>query len=151
MILFLILLLLIGPFFPLPTAAGETSLEVLARQFEFVPGRIKAVVGVPLTLVFRSEDVTHGVFIDGQDVDVVLEPGKEVVVTFVPSMAGKFKIRCSMTCGPLHPFMVAELVVESQGVNPLFIGSLASLIVVGIAATVYAVRRYPVGSRGGEE
>ncbi len=150
-ILVLVLILLIGPYIPLPAASGEVRVEVRAHQFEFIPGRIKAVVGEPLTLIFRSEDVPHGVFIDGQDIDVVLEPGKEVVVAFVPTMAGKFKIRCSVTCGPLHPFMVADLVVESQGINPLFIGSLASLVAVGIGATVYAAKRYPLGSRGGEE
>ncbi|MFQ5837879.1 MAG: cupredoxin domain-containing protein [Thermoplasmata archaeon] len=150
-VLFLLLFLLVGSYVSMPAAVGETRVEVVARQFEFLPGRISAVVGEPLTLIFRSEDVTHGVYIDGMDVNLVIEPGSDVVVTIVPTMTGKFKIRCSVTCGPLHPFMVGELVVEEQGVNPLFVGSLASLLVVGLAATAYAIRRYPSGSRGGEE
>ncbi len=148
-VLFTIVLLAVA-YITVPPAMAEARVEVVAGQFEFTPGRITAVAGRPLTLIFRTADVAHGVYIDGHGVDVVVEPGEEVVVTIVPAMAGKFKIRCSVTCGPLHPFMVGELVVEEQGLNPLFLGSLASLIIVGIGATAYAIRRYPRGSRDGE-
>ncbi len=147
----LIIPLLVASVVPMSARAQEDRVEVVARQFEFDPGRIVAVAGEPLVLAFRTEDVTHGIFIDGQGVDVVVEPGQEVVVNIVPSSGGKFKIRCSVTCGPLHPFMVGELVVEQRGINPLFIGSLASLLAVGILSTAYVLRRHPSGTRGGEE
>lgn len=150
-ILLLVLLMLVLSGLSAPAVTAETRVEVLARQFEFVPGRITAQVGQPLTLVFRTEDVVHGAYIDGQGVDIVIEPGKEVVVTIVPTTVGKFKIRCSVTCGPLHPFMVGELVVEDQGINPVFLGSLASVLGVGLAATALVLRRHPHGPGSGEE
>jgi heme/copper-type cytochrome/quinol oxidase subunit 2 len=35
-------------------------------------------------------------------------------VTFVADRPGRFRLRCSKICGPLHPFMLGDLVVEPE-------------------------------------
>lgn len=131
------LLLLAAP----AAGQGDRVVRVTARQFEFLPGRIVATAGETLTLIFRSDDVTHGVYIDGQGVDEVLTPGAEVTITIVPTTPGKYKIRCSVTCGPLHPFMVGELIVEEGGANLAFLGALASALGAAGIGVAYAYRR----------
>jgi cytochrome c oxidase subunit 2 len=64
-----------------------------------------------VTLVLEAEDVTHGLYLDGHDVDLVAVPGRASRATFVADRPGKFRLRCSKVCGTLHPFMLGELVV----------------------------------------
>ena len=64
-----------------------------------------------MTLVLEAEDVTHGLYLDGYDVDLVAVPGRASRATFVADRPGKFRLRCSKVCGTLHPFMLGELVV----------------------------------------
>ncbi len=98
-------------------------------------------------VVFRlmSEDVTHGFYIDGYspppaEQKVMIEPGKIVEVGPVTfDRPGKFKLRCSVTCGPLHPFMVSEVKVAP---NIPYYALLASAI--GISGVMLAyLRRGP--------
>lgn len=101
-------------------------------QFQFEPGRIVVNRGERVVFKLRSLDVTHGFYIDGYGVDAVVEPGDVVTLSIVATQVGKFKIRCSVTCGPLHPFMVGELVVVDGGVNTPFILSLFAVGLVGL-------------------
>ncbi len=118
---------------------GETPrvIELKAFQFGFEPERIS--VGVGESVIFRVEslDVTHGVYIDGFDIFVEVPPRQTVDIGPIKfDVPGKYKIRCATTCGPLHPFMVADVVVEPN--QPLYIftgltiaASTATLLYVG--------------------
>ncbi len=92
-------------------AAQARTIDVSARQFAFEPATLRVQRGDTVTIHLESLDAVHGLFIDGYDVDIQAEPGKSADVTFVADKEGKFKVRCSITCGPLHPFMIGELEV----------------------------------------
>ncbi len=99
--------------FPVSAATAMThTVNVSARQFAFEPAILQVQRGDSVRLRFESLDASHGLFIDGYGVNVQAEPGQSAEVTFVADQAGKFKIRCSVTCGPLHPFMMGELQVS---------------------------------------
>jgi heme/copper-type cytochrome/quinol oxidase subunit 2 len=82
-----------------------------ARQFEYAPGRFEVNVGDRVSLTLTASDVVHGFYLDGYGIERRITPGQSVTVEFLADRAGKFRYRCSVSCGPLHPFMIGELVV----------------------------------------
>jgi plastocyanin len=109
------LLILATLLIPIPTAAAAPQTHYIAmnaRTFAFEPATLSVQRGDTVNIHFESLDAAHGLFIDGYGVDIHAEPGKSADVTFVADMEGKFKFRCSVSCGVLHPFMIGELIVE---------------------------------------
>lgn len=97
---------------PIVTSAPQShAIEMNARTFAFEPSTLVVQKGDTVTIHLESLDARHGLFIDGYDVNIQAEPGKSAQVTFVADQDGKFKFRCSVTCGALHPFMIGELTV----------------------------------------
>ncbi len=120
---------------PLPTPIAQARrIEVNARQFAFEPASLQVQRGDTVTLHFESLDAAHGLFIDGYGVDLHAEPGKSAEATFVADRPGKFKVRCSIACGVLHPFMIGELEVEP---NSPFLRATAAMLVVTVGALAY--------------
>ena len=122
---------------PLPLAAASPqnrTIDINARQFAFEPATLEVHSGDTVTLHFESLDAEHGLFIDGYDVDLKAEPGKSSEASFVANKPGKFKIRCSVSCGALHPFMIGELQVEP---NSPFLRATAAMLIAAVGAFVY--------------
>jgi plastocyanin len=105
------MLILVAPWPGVILSAGEREIHVRARDYAYVPGVLRVSHGDRVTLIFEAEDVTHGLYLDGYDVDLVAVPGKTSRATFVADRPGIFRLRCSKVCGTLHPFMLGELVV----------------------------------------
>lgn len=93
-------------------------------------GRIEVNWGDHVVLHLRAADTAHGFYLDGYGIQQVVRPGEETVVRFTATRPGKFRFRCSETCGPLHPFMVGELVVRPN--IPFYGAVLLTLLVWGI-------------------
>ncbi len=107
-------LALLVAFAPVPAGATpvERQVRLEARSFEFTPNVIRVNRGDRVVLTLEAVDFVHGFYLDGHDVRVEAEPGLPAQVSFIADRAGKFRFRCSVSCGPLHPFMIGELVVE---------------------------------------
>jgi heme/copper-type cytochrome/quinol oxidase subunit 2 len=101
---------------PLPGAAHATTREITldATQFEYTPGRVQVNQGDRVIITLTASDVVHGFFLDGYALERRVEPGVAQQIAFTADKAGKFRYRCSVNCGPLHPFMIGELVVASN-------------------------------------
>ncbi len=120
---------------PLNAASAQThTIQINARQFAFEPASMQVQRGDTIVLHFESLDAAHGLFIDGYDVNLHAEPGKSADVTFVADKPGKFKIRCSVSCGVLHPFMIGELEVEP---NSPFLSATVAMLVAAVGAFIY--------------
>ena len=131
------LLILVALSVPLPAVASAPQtrrIEVNARQFAYEPATLNVNRGDTITFHLESLDATHGLFVDGYAVNIQAEPGKSAEVTFVADKEGKFKFRCSVSCGTLHPFMIGELNVAPN--LPLGRAIFVTLI-VAIGATVF--------------
>jgi polyferredoxin/heme/copper-type cytochrome/quinol oxidase subunit 2 len=99
----------------LPADAGEPDehqVTVRARSFAFDPEVIVVSQGDLVKIALESLDVTHSMYIDGYDLELVSQPGQTVHLDFVADRVGKFTVRCNTACGMLHPFMIGELVVR---------------------------------------
>ncbi len=114
------------------SAPAERTFYVRANSFAFSPAVLRVNPGDRVTLVLSAEDVVHGLYIDGYDLEVRAEPGREAALTFVADRPGAFRLRCSVTCGPLHPFMAGKLLVGGSawwpgGLGLLLLGAAAAL------------------------
>jgi heme/copper-type cytochrome/quinol oxidase subunit 2 len=99
---------------PLPVqsiSTQERTFRIEARQFAYSASELKVNSGDTVTIQFVSTDVVHGLYIDGYDISVEAEPGQSTTLTFVANQSGSFRMRCHVTCGAMHPFMIGKITV----------------------------------------
>ena len=143
---------------PVFTASSGTDPKVRefyikARQYAYDPPRIIVNQGDEVHIRLTSLDVTHGFFLEGHDIDALIESGaivedkwpkfkmrhpsqgKEYTeveeIVFTAEKSGKFRYRCSHTCGSMHPFMQGELIV---GPNKAYLAGMGATVGLVIAA-----------------
>jgi heme/copper-type cytochrome/quinol oxidase subunit 2 len=115
--LFIFLLITAGlavAFAPLPIQRGqpvEHFFRVEARQFAYSPSEFAVNPGDTVTIQLVSTDVVHGLYVDGYGVSVEADPGQSATLTFTANRPGSFRVRCHVTCGAMHPFMIGKLSV----------------------------------------
>ncbi len=127
----LLLAALLAPL-PIPSPAPQVRhIDVAARNFEYDPGTLHVNRGDTLLISLRSEDVTHGLYIDGYGVSAQAEPGQPGELRFVADRDGAFHIRCNVPCGSLHPFMIGKLVV---GPNLVWLRAVAASLIATLGA-----------------
>lgn len=131
---------------PLPysSAPAIRHVTLTAEQFAFEPSVVRVNRGDRIVFDLQTTDVVHGLYIDDYGIDIRFEPGVAEQVEFVASKAGKFRYRCSVACGTLHPFMIGELVV---GPNQPYLRAVGLVLVV-LAATLYMLWRFPPAVSG---
>ncbi|MEW5828362.1 MAG: hypothetical protein AB1846_05675, partial [Chloroflexota bacterium] len=79
-------------------------------------------------------DVVHGLYVDGYGLDLTADPGRPATLTFTANRPGTFRLRCSVTCGALHPFMTGKLQVGPNLLLWRGLG-LAFLALIGILSS----------------
>jgi cytochrome c oxidase subunit 2 len=111
-----VLLILFVMIVPLPKTGNTSTRHITfdVSQFEFAPGRVHVNRGDRVVITLTASDVVHGFYLDGYGLKTRVEPGVSQKIEFVADRAGKFRYRCSVNCGSLHPFMIGELVVDSN-------------------------------------
>jgi cytochrome c oxidase subunit 2 len=116
------------------TSDVERFFHVEAGNFAYSPAVLTVNPGDKVTIELASTDVVHGLYVDGYDVSVIADPGQPSTLSFIANRSGTFRLRCSVTCGALHPFMIGKLQVGS---NLLFLRGigLAFLAFMGIFIT----------------
>lgn len=102
--------------FPLESNSTPTThqIQIDARQYQYAPERIEINQGDRVEISFTSSDVVHGFYLEGYDLERRAFPGVAQSLSFTADQAGKFRYRCSVSCGPLHPFMTGEMVVRAN-------------------------------------
>lgn len=143
-----------GAYFPAAPAPQERRIKMTARQYAFDPAVLKVNRGDTVRLRITSLDVTHGFYLEAYDLKVSIipdspylevshpsrpdEPPKKLEeVVFVADQAGKFRYRCSRTCGTMHPFMQGELVVAPNRLLGGGLGALVGLLAAGAFLALY--------------
>jgi plastocyanin domain-containing protein len=84
---------------PPPTPAYAPRVDVAVTEQGFVPARIPARAGTPLTLVVtRKTDQTcaREIIFAGREGKTELPLGKPVEVTYTPKLSGEVKFGCAM-------------------------------------------------------
>ena len=129
-----IALMLVVILVPIPYLSKSHTHHITldSQRYEYDPGRIRVHQGDTVIINFTASDVVHGFFLDGYSLETRVEPGLTERIEFVADKPGKFRFRCSVTCGSMHPFMVGELIV---GPNTTLYRA-ATTMLIGIAGTL---------------
>ena len=136
-----------------PIEPKEITYNISARRYAFNPERIVVNKGDKITVRLKATDVTHGFFLEDYDIDCKVRPQcddflfrhpsltdefeKVSEFSFVADKIGKFRYRCSTTCGAFHPFMQGELIVKP---NVYFNVSVGMLLGLGVAIFVFLIQ-----------
>jgi heme/copper-type cytochrome/quinol oxidase subunit 2 len=96
------------------SAPTDRTIHIEARSFQYTPEAIHVNPGDRVTLELSSADYVHGLYLDGYDLNLVADPGQTARLTFTADRTGSFRMRCSVTCGALHPFMIGKFNVGSN-------------------------------------
>ncbi len=67
--------------------------------------------GIPVRLVMTSQDVIHSFYAPALRLKQDLVPGRYTSVSFTPTVAGVYDLRCSEYCGTHHATMGGHIVV----------------------------------------
>lgn len=121
-----------------PEEPQERVITIEASKFSYKPEIIEVNEGDRVTIKFISTDVHHGLYIDGYELKTDAIPGEEGGITFVANKTGKFAMRCSVTCGPFHPYMISYLKVKPD--YRLF-GSIFLALFVFLVSIIILVRK----------
>jgi heme/copper-type cytochrome/quinol oxidase subunit 2 len=129
---------LVVAFAPLPVpsrAPQERVFQIDARQFAYSPSELSVNPGDKVTIQLISNDVIHGLYIDGYGVSLEADPGQTAALTFIANKSGSFRFRCNVTCGAMHPFMIGKLTVGTN--NWLYRSfGFAALAIFGVILSV---------------
>lgn len=110
-------------------------IDIVAKRFEYTPNRISLKKGELVTLRMESLDVTHGLYLDGYEINIKARPGLIGKATFVADKTGRFSFRCSETCGEFHPYMIGflEVTPNSRFHSFLWAIGIAFVLILGFA------------------
>lgn len=115
----------------------KRTIEMTARQYAYSPERIHVNQGDEIRILIHSTDVVHGFFLEGYDIDETIVPQQpRTEIVFTADRRGKYRYRCSNTCGTLHPFMTGELIV---GPNSALHAGLGGIIGLSVGLFVFFV------------
>jgi nitrous-oxide reductase len=98
--------------------ADGVHVYMTAIRSHFTPDIVRVKEGdtvhLHLTSLEQAYDATHGFTIGSQNIQVSLEPGEHVNVTFVADRAGVYPMYCTEFCSALHLEMAGYLLVEPR-------------------------------------
>jgi cytochrome c oxidase subunit II len=90
----------------------KDTIEVLAKDYEFIPDTIRVKQGTLVTLKLKSIEGTHGFNLGAFGIDETLDENVMKTVEFYAGQKGEYGIRCSHFCGIGHLGMTGKLIVE---------------------------------------
>jgi cytochrome c oxidase subunit 2 len=121
---------------PDPSAPPPLVIGVEAVQYAWIfsyPGSETQVselhlpIGRPVRLDMKSNDVIHAFWVPEFRLKQDVIPGRTTQVSFTPTKAGKYQLRCAELCGAYHGGMVVDVIVEDKKDVDAWLKSQASL------------------------
>jgi len=92
-------------------APGRYEAHVVSKMFSFKPSPLKVPRGSVVDFYLTSQDVVHGFYIDGTDVNLMALPNAVTYGQAHFEKAGKYQVICHEYCGLGHQDMVGVIEV----------------------------------------
>jgi cytochrome c oxidase subunit 2 len=89
----------------------RVTVQMVARMWFFDPSEIRVAPGSEVDLYLSALDVTHGVYIEGTNVNLMAVPGAVNFARFRLDREGEYRILCHEYCGLGHQNMAGKIVV----------------------------------------
>ncbi len=87
-------------------------MRIVKSTWKFSPDSVKASGKHPIEIHIYNEDpYQHGFYLSELNINALLEPEKETVVTIASASAGIYGFYCSVLCGDGHYRMSGKLIV----------------------------------------
>lgn len=118
-------------------ADADRVIEIRARRFAYEPNIVRVQKGETVQIRLISEDVRHGLYLDGYELQTTASPGQEGTLKFVADKTGRYSFRCAVTCGEFHPYMIGYLVVEP---NWRYYGGIGLVGLMGLGSLLVTLR-----------
>ncbi|MCX8072786.1 MAG: cytochrome C oxidase subunit II [Candidatus Binatia bacterium] len=98
---------------------GAYDIYLVSRMWFFDPGEIRVPPGADINLYVSALDVTHGVYVESTNVNLMAVPGSVNFARFRLDREGEYRVFCHEYCGLGHQNMAGKIVVtRSAAVNP---------------------------------
>lgn len=92
-------------------APGRYEAHVVSKMFSFRPSPLKIPKGSVVDFYLTSQDVVHGFYIDGTDVNLTAIPNAVTYAQTHFDKPGKYQVICHEFCGLGHQDMVGVIEV----------------------------------------
>jgi cytochrome c oxidase subunit II len=96
----------------LAASQNETTVEMIAKRFVFIPNTITVPLGRPVAIRITAPEVAMGLSVPDFHVRTDVVPGREAVLRFTPDRSGSFTFVCDVFCGNGHEDMSGTLLVR---------------------------------------
>jgi cytochrome c oxidase subunit 2 len=94
------------------------EVHMVAKMWAFDPEELRLPPGAQVDLYLSSLDVTHGLYVEGTNVNLMAVPGAVNSARFRIDEEGEHAVICHEYCGIAHEHMVGKIVV-AEGASPL--------------------------------
>ena len=93
--------------------SAETAkvVQIVAKRYEYSPSEITLKKGIPVLIMIRTEDRSHGFYSPELNLKADILPGKVTTLNFSPQKTGKFDFFCDIFCGSGHENMAGKIIV----------------------------------------
>ncbi len=97
----------------------QFDVYMVARMWFFDPGEIRVPPGAEIALYVSALDVTHGVYIEGTNVNLMAVPGAVNYARFRLDREGEYRVFCHEYCGLGHQNMAGKIVVTKEAAQAM--------------------------------
>jgi cytochrome c oxidase subunit II len=93
---------------------GRYEAFLRAQTWAFFPNEIHVPAGSSVTFHVTSQDVQHGLYVEGTNIHVMVLPGQVTTLTATFAKPGTHQFWCDEYCGMNHQSMAGRLVVDPR-------------------------------------
>lgn len=94
------------------------EVHVVAKMWAFDPAEVRLPPGSDVDVYLSALDVTHGMYIENTNVNLMAVPGSVNSARVKFDRPGEYRVICHEYCGAGHHFMMGKFIIEEGAAVP---------------------------------